>query len=176
MADPFVAEIRMFGFNFAPRGWGLCQGQLISISQNTALFSLLGTNYGGNGTTNFALPNFVGRAPIHWGQGPGLSDYSIGEALGVETVVLTANQMPAHRHNLGCSTANANKPLPVNNFPSASVPLTQPRNAASLDGSAVTMAAGAVSATGGGQEHSNMQPYLGLTFCIAMQGVFPPRS
>lgn len=176
MADPFIAEIRIFPYNFAPRNWAFCNGQTLPIAQNTALFSLLGVTYGGDGRTTFALPNFSGRAPLNAGQGPGLSNYSLGQMGGTETVTLSSTQLPAHNHSLACAAANANKPLPANNFPSASIPATQPRNAPSLASSPVTMAAGAIASSGGSQPHSNMQPYLGLSFCIALVGIFPARN
>lgn len=175
MADPFIAEIRMFGFNFAPRGWATCNGQIISIAQNTALFSLLGTTYGGDGRVTFQLPNLGGRAPLHEGQGPGLTPRSLGEQGGVSNITLTSAEVPAHTHQLACNSANANKPLPVNNFVSASTPGAQTRNAPALT-AGVTMAAQALSAAGSGQPHNNLQPYLAVNFCICMQGVFPSRN
>jgi microcystin-dependent protein len=176
MADPFVAEIRIFPFNFAPQGWATCDGQLIPISQNTALFSLLGTNYGGNGTSNFALPNMQGNAPMHCGQsaGPGLSQHSVGETGGSETVTLLQSEMPLHSHNL-----NAAAP-PSLLFAGT----TQTGLGRSVGGPAyqssnaglVQLDPQAVGPTGGGQPHNNMMPYLTLNFNIALQGVFPARS
>jgi microcystin-dependent protein len=171
--DPFVAEIRIVGFNFAPKGWAFCNGQLISIAQNTALFSLLGTTYGGNGTTNFALPNLQGNAPMHWGQGPGLSNRILGETGGSGSVTLLTTQMPAHNHSVMGSTAssavtpngNAWGPLPGITPP----PIYQ---SATPD---VPMNPAALGNAGGGQPHNNMQPYLTLNFCIALQGIYPMR-
>ncbi|MBX2928164.1 MAG: phage tail protein [Saprospiraceae bacterium] len=171
MADPFVAEIRIFPFNFAPTGWALCNGQLLPLSQNTALFSLLGTTYGGNGKSNFALPDLQGRSPMHPGQGPGLSLRDLGETGGSETVTLLSSEIPAHAHTFngvndsglqstpgGAVTARANiyKTAPAPNLVDMSVNMIAP--------------------TGGNQPHNNLQPYLTLNFCIALQGVYPPRG
>jgi microcystin-dependent protein len=168
MADPFIAEVRIVPFNFAPRGWAFCDGQILPIAQNTALFSLLGTTYGGNGTSNFALPNLQGRAPSHPGQGPGLPPRTLGEQTGTESVVLLASEMPAHTHSAGVTTAPASRANPVGG-----------RFGTTID---ATYAAGASSATGGlhgpagsSQPHDNMQPSLVLNFIIALQGIFPPR-
>jgi microcystin-dependent protein len=175
MADPFVAEIRIFPFNFAPRGWAFCNGAVMPLSQNTALFSLLGTNYGGNGTTNFGLPNLQGSVPMHPGQGPGLSLRDLGETGGTETVTLLPTEIPAHIHALGAQnlplgttvTAEAktfNRPASGNLYDSnPSAPL-------------VAMSPLAIAPAGGGLPHNNMQPYLTLNFCIALQGVYPPRT
>jgi microcystin-dependent protein len=170
MSDPFVAEIRIFAGNFAPRGWAFCSGQLLPISQNTALFSLLGTSYGGDGRITFALPNLQGRAPMFWGQGPGLTGRVIGETGGESSVTLISAEMPVHTHSLGASTNDADTNLPGNavaGVPPA--PLYRPD-------SDTTMAPTALAPVGGGQPHNNMQPYLGLSFIIALQGVYPPRS
>jgi microcystin-dependent protein len=173
--DPFVAEIRIFPFNFPPKGWAFCDGQLMPISQNTALFSLLGTTYGGDGKSTFALPNMQGNVPMHPGQGPGLSLHDLGETSGSETVTLLQSEMPAHSHSLMASSTSSSKPNPSGNalarvqsgatpyVPSAGAPL-------------VNFAGAALSPAGGGQPHNNMQPYLTLSFCIALQGVFPPRT
>ena len=173
MADPFVAEIRIFPFDYAPQGWARCDGQVLPISQNTALFSLLGTTYGGNGISTFALPDLQGSAPMHPGQGPGLSDHYLGEQGGAETVTLLAPQMPAHNHALRADTvdlADTNVPGPAASFAqSAGGTLYQSAADTQLSGEALTT-------TGGGQPHNNMQPYLTLSFCIALQGIFPPRS
>ncbi len=175
MADPFVAEIRIFPFNFAPRGWAFCDGQLLPLSQNTALFSLLGTTYGGNGKSNFALPNLQGRAPMHPGQGPGLSLHDLGETGGSETVTLLESEIPSHSHTAGAqnvplggvaapgSNTTLNRPASGNLFKSGSAPLTP-------------MASQTLAPSGGDQPHNNMMPYLTLNFCIALQGVFPPRT
>jgi microcystin-dependent protein len=160
----------MFGCNFAPRGWALCNGQLLSIAQNTALFSLLGTTYGGNGQTTFGLPDLRGRVPIHFGQGPGLSSYVQGQTGGVESVTLIPQQIPAHNHSLACSSDDANAGSPANNFPAAVAnPIySNAQNAA--------LAANAISTVGGSQPHENRQPYQTLNFCIALQGIFPSRN
>ncbi len=174
MSDPFVAEIRIFGFNFAPRGWAFCDGQLLPISQNTALFSLLGTTYGGNGKSNFALPNLQGNAPMHWGQGPGLSLHDLGEASGSETVSLIESEIPAHTHNLQASAFPAAARVPQNNA------LARSRGDSAYQSNSSQNLAGmspqAISTAGGSLPHNNMMPSLTLNFCIAMQGVFPPRT
>lgn len=173
MADPFVAEIRIFPFNFAPTGWAFCQGQLLPISQNTALFSLLGTTYGGNGQTTFALPNMEGNAPIHPGQGPGLSLYDLGQTSGTETVILLASEMPAHSHSLSAWSQD-----PADRFNPTGASLCRSNNGQAWGpaNNLVSMAPQALSPAGGDQPHTNLMPYLTLSFCIAMQGVFPPRS
>jgi microcystin-dependent protein len=175
MADPFVAEIRIFPFNFAPRGWAWCDGQLLPLSQNTALFSLLGTTYGGNGRTNFALPNLQGRAPMHPGQGPGLSLHDLGEEGGAETVTLLESEIPSHSHAAMAATTPANV-----NAPSAAVNLTRSSGGFAYQSNAaanlVAMSPGALVPVGGDQPHNNMMPYLTCYFCIALQGVFPPRT
>jgi microcystin-dependent protein len=181
MADNFLAEIRVFPFNFAPTGWAMCNGQLLPISQNTALFSLLGTIYGGNGTTNFALPNLQGAVPLHFGQGAGLTARTQGATGGTETVTLTASQMPAHAHAV--SVASANAISSASSTPSASTVFGQSQARATSTGyvtvaSQATAApsAGTVLATGGSQAHNNMAPFLSLNFCIALQGIFPARN
>lgn len=176
MADPFVAEIRIYPFNFAPRGWAFCDGQLLPLSQNTALFSLLGTTYGGNGKSNFALPNLQGRAPMQPGQGPGLSLHDLGETGGSETVSLLESETPSHSHTFVASLAAADEEgtrNPAGNF--AGVP--QPSQAFYGPANSLTnSSANALAPAGGDQPHNNMQPYLTLNFCIALQGVFPPRG
>jgi microcystin-dependent protein len=170
MADPFVAEIRIFPFNFAPQGWAWCDGQLLPLSQNTALFSLLGTTYGGDGRSNFALPDLQGRAPMHPGQGPGLSLHDLGETGGSETVSLLESEIPAHSHGVFGVNDSGLQTSPVGSLVArASIyqtSLTSP----------VNMAFAMLAPTGGDQPHNNMQPYLTFYFCIALQGVFPPRS
>jgi microcystin-dependent protein len=172
MADPFVAEIRIFPFNFAARGWAWCDGQLLPISQNTALFSLLGTTYGGNGQSNFALPDLQGRAPMHPGQGPGLSLHDLGETGGSETVTLLESEIPAHSHALMAQNAPADTNLPGGNTIARVIGPTP-----YLTGNPplVPMAPEALTPAGGDQPHNNLQPYLTFYFNIAMQGVFPPR-
>jgi microcystin-dependent protein len=173
--DPFVAEIRIFPFNFAPKGWAFCDGQLMVLSQNTALFSLLGTTYGGDGKSNFALPDLQGNAPMHPGQGPGLSLYDLGEAGGSETVSLLESEMPSHPHNVmadSIDTGNVQGPGSTVVLARSSPFIYMPPpvlNAAAMSDQAITPA-------GGDQPHNNMQPYLTLNFCIALQGVYPPRT
>ena len=176
MANPFVAEIRIFPFNFAPIGWAMCNGQLLPISQNTALFSLLGTTYGGNGTSNFALPNLQGSAPMAPGQGSGLSSYELGESGGSTTVTLLENEMPDHSHAARCESGAGSHRSPANRVWSASSGGTPPPPCYSDAAPSVHMSSSALGLTGGNQPHNNLQPYLTLNFCIALQGVFPPRS
>lgn len=170
--DPYVAEIRMFPFNFAPRGWAFCNGQLMPISQNTALFSLLGTVYGGDGKSTFALPNLQGRTPMHAGQGPGLSSRVLGESAGTETVTLLASEMPSHSHVATASQGDATDRVPENVLPATGIAIGQYGAAASL----TSLSPQAVGPVGGDQPHNNMQPYLTVSFCIALQGVYPPRG
>ena len=172
MADPFVAEIRIFPFNFAPKGWAWCDGQLLPISQNTALFSLLGTTYGGDGKSNFALPNLQGNAPMHPGQGPGLSLHSLGETGGSEAVTLLQSEMPSHTHSVTASQADATDRTPGNELLATGIAVGQYGNPTSL----AAMSAQTITPAGGDQPHNNMQPYLTFYFNIALQGVFPPRS
>lgn len=171
MSDPFVAEIRIVGFNFAPRGWAFCDGQLLPLSQNTALFSLLGTTYGGNGKSNFALPNLQGCAPMQAGQGPGLSQYFLGETGGSETVTLLQSEIPSHNHTFNFVAIDGNNPDPTNNLFGSSESTDAFRNAVDT-----TLSPQELALTGNNQPHNNMQPYLTLNFIIAMQGVFPPRG
>jgi microcystin-dependent protein len=174
MSDQFVAEIRIFPFNFAPTGWAMCNGQLMPISQNTALFSLLGTTYGGDGKSTFALPNLQGSAPLQPGQGPGLSLYDLGQTGGEETVTLIQTEMPVHAHQ--ASGASGNGPTsPAGNTWGTGAGRTPPPTY--VDGSPnVTMSPITVAITGSSFPHNNMQPYLTLNFCIALQGIFPARS
>lgn len=173
MADPFVAEIRIFPFNFAPKGWAFCDGQLLPLSQNTALFSLLGTTYGGDGKSNFALPDLQGRAAMHQGQGPGLSLHDLGEQGGEEFVTLLDSENPAHNHGMRAQTVDNADITNVTNTsayaPSAGGTLYQ----AASNGN---MAFQALPVAGNSQPHNNMQPYLTLNYNIALQGVFPPRG
>lgn len=173
MADPYVAEIRIFPFNFAPKGWAFCDGQLLPISQNTALFALLGTTYGGDGKSTFALPDLQGRAPLQPGQGPGLSLYDLGQQDGSETVTLLASEMPLHNHTLRADTID----LGDTNIPNPNATFAQSAGGTLYATSSDThLRTDALGITGGSQPHTNMQPYLTLNFCIALQGVFPPRS
>jgi microcystin-dependent protein len=171
MAEPFLGEIRMFGFNFAPQGWAMCNGQLLPISQNTALFSLLGTFYGGNGTSTFALPNLQSRVAVHQGQGAGLSTYALGQEGGSENVTLTPGQMPQHTHTVGVNGSAATSSRPGGTVPGRT---TADAYGAAPDGS--RMNAAMIGATGGGQAHPNIEPFLVLNFCIALQGIFPSRN
>jgi microcystin-dependent protein len=173
MADPFVAEIRIFPFNFAPNGWAFCDGQLMPLSQNTALFSLLGTTYGGDGKSTFALPNLQGRAPMHPGQGPGLSPHTLGEAGGNGTVTLSESELPAHSHAMMAQSSLATSKTPTGNT------LARPgkgQTYAPASANVVAMANQALAPAGSQAPHNNMMPYLTFHFCIALQGVFPPRS
>jgi microcystin-dependent protein len=174
--NPFVAEIRIFPFNFAPKGWAFCDGQLLPLSQNTSLFSLLGTTYGGDGKSNFALPDLQGCAPMHPGQGPGLSLHDLGETGGSDTVTLLESEIPSHSHTLtGENALPATLPSP-----SPSTALAKSAGVAAYstttNTSLVPMSDNAVAPAGGDQPHNNLMPYLTLSFCIAMQGVFPPRT
>jgi microcystin-dependent protein len=172
MADPYVGEIRIVPFNFAPTGWALCNGQLLSIESYTALFSLLGTYYGGNGTSNFALPNMQSRVPINWGQGAGLSDYVIGEVGGSEQVTLITNEIPSHTHALEATSANGATQSPKGNLPAT----TARRELYSSAAANTSLAEPSVGETGGNVPHENRQPYLVLNFIISLEGVFPSRS
>ncbi|HUQ31490.1 MAG TPA: tail fiber protein [Pyrinomonadaceae bacterium] len=174
MADPFVAEIRIFPFNFAPRGWAFCDGQLLPLSQNTALFSLLGTYYGGDGKSTFALPNLQGNVPMHPGQGAGLSQHFLGEQSGTEFVTLLTSEIPAHTHQLRASTDSADLFGPQPDESLAATTGGVGFNTATNNLNA--MAFEALPPAGGSLPHNNMMPYLTLNFCIALQGVFPPRT
>jgi microcystin-dependent protein len=180
MSEPFLGQIMLVGFNFAPQGWAFCNGQLLSISQNTALFSLLGTTYGGNGTTTFALPDLRGRAALGFGQGPGLSNYDLGQSTGSETVTLTVGQIAAHNHLVAANAAAASVPSPsgadlAQTFDSgpkkafntySTPPMTAP----------VTLDPATVQPSGGSRPHENIQPVLALNYIIALQGIFPSRG
>jgi microcystin-dependent protein len=177
MSDPFVAEIRIFAGNFAPKGWALCDGQLLPISQNTALFSLLGTNYGGDGKSTFGLPDLQGRAPMHAGQGSGLSSRFIGELAGEQTVTLLQSEMPVHVHTAQCAGTNGDTADPTANiWTIAGARRAEVNQYAPTGGNNVQMSPLGLSIAGSSFPHNNMMPFLGLTFIIAMQGVFPPRS
>ncbi|KQW81828.1 phage tail protein [Brevundimonas sp. Root1279] len=185
MAEPFIGTIQAYGFNFAPRGWATCQGQVLAIAQNSALFSLLGTTYGGNGQTTFQLPNLGGRVPNGQGQSPGLSPYSMGQISGTETVTLTTQQMPAHNHSLNASTT-----VGATSAPAAGNVLGCPtgQDETSLNPVAVTiyapapatptiaLAPASIGANGGNQPFSIMQPYLTINWSIALEGIFPSRN
>ena len=172
MSNPFLGEIRLFPYNFAPRGWAFCAGQILPIAQNTALFSLLGTTYGGNGVTTFALPDLRGRVAISSGQGPGLSDYLLGQIGGVESITLNSTQLPAHAHPFAppCNTDDPSAGSPKNNFP-ASV-----GNPIYATTSNAAMGAGTTGLSGSGQPFPILQPYLTLNYCIALNGIFPSRN
>jgi microcystin-dependent protein len=171
MADPFVAEIRIFGFGFAPQGWAFCDGQILPISQNTALFSLLGTTYGGDGKSTFALPNLQGSVPLHAGDSPGGSSYDLGQQGGAETVTLLQSEVPPHTHVMNASAAEAGATSPEGQLFAAGQGIAQ----YAAPGTGSTLSPQTVAPAGGDQPHNNMQPSLTLSFCIALQGVFPPR-
>jgi microcystin-dependent protein len=175
MAEAFLGEIRMFGFNFAPNGWMQCNGQLVSIAQYSAVFALLGTYYGGNGTTTFGLPDLRGRVPLSQGQGPGLSSYVMGQVVGTETVLLQPTEIPAHNHSLAVPASTA---VGTSLTPSGNYPAMVPRGATPpyVAGTNATMGAGTSGLSGGGQPHANLQPSLCVGFCICMAGIFPSRN
>jgi hypothetical protein len=174
MATPFIGQITIFAGNFAPRNWAFCNGQLLAIAQNTALFSILGTTYGGNGTTTFALPDLRGRVPIHFGQGSGLSNYVLGQFGGAENTTLLATQIPAHTHGVNAVASGGNQASPAGGLPAIESTGT------SLDYSSAatnaTMNAGMIGTAGGNQPHTNIQPYLTLNYIIALAGIFPSRN
>ncbi len=173
--DPFVAEIRIFPFNFAPKGWAFCDGQILPLSQNTALFSLLGTTYGGDGKSNFALPNMQGNAPMHPGQGPGLSLHDLGETGGSDTVTLLESEMPGHVHTASAVNSDSTDQSPIGELFAGGlggIAAFAPKAGNNLTTFSDVMLAPA----GGDQPHNNLQPYLTLNFCIALQGVYPPRT
>jgi microcystin-dependent protein len=180
MSDPYVGEIRIFGFTFAPVKWATCDGQLLPISQNTALFSLLGTNFGGNGTSNFGLPNLQGNVPLDFGQGPGLSPYDIGEVGGVPTVTLNTRTSPAHTHPVNClggSGSQGDQNDPKGNIWSIAYSGRAPDNMyAASPGNGLKLNEAAFSVIGNGQPHNNQQPYLVLNICIALAGEYPVRG
>jgi microcystin-dependent protein len=177
MAQPYLAEIKMFGGNFAPNGYALCSGQIMSISQNTALFALLGTTYGGNGTTTFALPDMQGRAPAHWGNGPAIDPMDLGQVSGTPNVTLTTAQLPSHTHPISgaiIASSNPGETPASNTLFTTSAP--NQVYATALGTGGLNLAPQSITMTGGSQPHNNMQPYLALTFIIALQGVFPARN
>ena len=167
MAEPFLGMIIIFGGNFPPAHWAFCNGQLMAINQNTALFSLLGTQYGGNGQTTFALPDLRSRVPLHFGQGPGLSAYSIGQQAGVESVTLSGAEMPAHTHSQPATSGDQ-----TTNQPNGAVPARGGFYAATPDSSQLA----ATTSSGASQPHQNLQPYLAVNYIIALQGIFPARN
>jgi microcystin-dependent protein len=174
MSEPFIGEICMFAGNYPPTGWAFCNGQLLSISQNQALFALLGTAYGGNGTTTFALPDLRGRMPIHFGGVPGLTNRDIGQSGGSAAVALTQQQMPAHTHTLSATNGNGNQESPLGNaWATESQGIT---NLYSNATPTTMMSAQAISAAGNGQPHENRSPFLAINFIIALTGVFPSRN
>jgi microcystin-dependent protein len=172
MSDQFVAEIRIFPFNFPPTGWSFCNGQLMPISQNTALFSLLGTTYGGDGKSTFALPDLQGSAPMQPGQGQGLSQRFLGEQSGVENITLLVSEIPQHTHTMSGSARPGDSNTPASNLLLAA---TQSGNVYNPTPNGTLMAFQMLPPAGGGLPHNNMQPYLTLNFCIALQGIFPQR-
>lgn len=171
MSDPFIGQITMFAGNFAPRGWALCDGQLLQISQHSALFSILGTIYGGDGRTTFGLPDLRGRVAIHAGSGPGLTPRQLGRKSGTETVTLNANQIPAHTHNM-----RGNSGAPDESNPQGGVPANSAATGEDLYNSASNVNMGATANAGGNQSHENMQPFQCVNFIIALTGVFPSRN
>ncbi|HYV04612.1 MAG TPA: tail fiber protein [Blastocatellia bacterium] len=179
MSEPFLGMIAIYGFNFAPRGWAFCNGQILPIAQNTALFSLLGTTYGGNGQTTFALPDLRGRWPNHFGQGPGLSSYDLGQVGGTESVTLTGQQIPAHTHTVACVTGAGTAAKVANNLLS-NLGIDPPPTTANVYSNAAAsgqMSPSMIPPSGGGnQPHTIIQPYLTLNFCIALEGIFPSRN
>jgi microcystin-dependent protein len=176
--DPFVAEIRILPFNFAPKGWAFCDGQLMPLSQNTALFSLLGTTYGGDGKSTFALPNLQGSAAMHPGQGPGLSLRDLGEMGGESYVTLLVSEMPVHTHVMNATISPSQTTLPANNtsFGRSVGGSFYKANTPTVYGPLTQMAPQATTPAGGSLPHNNLQPYLTLNYCIALQGVYPPRT
>lgn len=171
MSQPYIGEIRSFGYTFAPRGWLACDGQLLPIAEFEALFSIIGTTYGGDGITTFGLPDLRGRGAVGWGQGPGLPQVFLGESFGVEEVFLTTSTMPAHTHAVGATSAAGTQQSPGGGVPAAS-PLAQYAGGAPQG----TLDPAFVGSGGGGQPHENRDPYVGLIYCIAVEGVFPPQS
>ena len=171
--EQYLGEIRMFAGNFPPKGWAFCNGQILPINQNQALFSLLGTTYGGNGQSNFALPDFRGKVPVHFGQGPGLSDYSLGQTGGSETATISIAQMPAHNHKVNAVTEEGNQNSPTGNLPANTKNLDKEYSAPTPD---TTMNAAMIGKTGGGQPFSIKAPTNTVTFIIALTGIFPMRN
>jgi microcystin-dependent protein len=173
MSEPFLATVLMFGGNFAPLGWAFCNGQLLSIAQNTALFSLLGTTFGGDGQTTFALPDLRGRLPLHWGQGPGLSNYDLGQASGTESVTLTGNNLPSHTHpfQILANESDPDSKVPANAFFAAN-----PNNFYATTQDGTKMGLQTTGPAGGNQPMTIIQPYLCVSFIIALEGIYPSRN
>lgn len=172
MAEPFIGQVQIWACNFSPRGWAFCNGQLLPIAQNTALFSLLGTTFGGDGRSTFGLPNLQGRSAMHPGRGPGLTSRVLGQFTGTPTVTLVESQLPNHSHSVGCSTSPGSSLSPVDNIPANSgfgdTEFSTSQNS--------SFNSKVISSQGGGQAHANNQPFLGLNFCIALVGLYPSRS
>lgn len=173
MSEPFLAEVRMVGFNFAPRGWGFCDGQILPINQNQSLYSLLGTTYGGDGRTSFALPDLRGRTPIHVGRSDGGAIHTLGSKSGEETHTLGLNEIPNHDHLARASSQNGNQFNAGGNIQAAALNLYSP---AASGGQRQALSGSTLAHVGGSQAHDNMQPYLAVNFCIALQGLFPSRN
>lgn len=176
MSEPFIAEIRIFAGNFAPRSWAFCNGQLLPISQNTALFSLIGTTYGGDGRTTTALPNLAGRAPMHPGRGPGLTSRRLGQKGGAETVTLSEAQMPSHNHQLTASSDSADEDGTTNVANARTAETDASDRIYGTASNLTAMSSNALAKTGGSQAHNNLQPYLAINYIIALQGLYPSRS
>lgn len=174
MSEPFLGEIRMFGFNFNPRGWAFCNGQLLPISQNTALFSLLGTTYGGDGRTTFGLPNLQGSVPAHFGNGPGIPPRTLGQRFGAATQTLSVSQLPSHTHKARAQSGDGNSPTPVGNVWSDDLGVSSATY--STLGANADMNAQAIANAGGGQAFDINQPTLVVNFCISLVGLFPSRN
>ncbi|WOD42074.1 phage tail protein [Hwangdonia lutea] len=172
-SDPFIGQISMFAGNFAPRGWAFCDGQLLPISQYSALFSILGTTYGGDGRTTFALPDLRGRVPMHNGNGPGLTSRQLGQKFGSETNTLTVNQMPSHSHTVNAVTEDGNQSVPIGNLPAGTKVLDKEYSNAASN---TTMNANMINASGNNQPVNNIQPVLVINYIIALQGVYPSRN
>ena len=170
MSEPFIAEVRIFAGNFAPRGWAFCNGQLLPIAQNTALFSLIGTTYGGDGRTTTALPNLQGRVPMHPGRGPGLTSHRLGQRGGSETATLAESQIPSHNHRLSANDQRADQTNPASTQFLGKAEMYAP------PGATTPMADEALAETGGSQPHDNLQPFLAMNFIIALVGLYPSRS
>ena len=173
MSTPYIGEIRMFGGNFAPVGWNFCDGTLLAISENDALYNLIGTTYGGNGQTTFQLPNLQGRIPIHAGTAQGLQNYVLGQVAGVETVNLITAQIPSHVHTLNASTDTANAPMPTPSVLLSATGSTKPYH---QNAGGVALNSGSVAAAGGSQPHDNLMPFVCVNYIIALVGVYPPQS